>query len=201
MPIDDMTSSAVMSSTSPRVRSGPRRNGTDIGQSVRADCRWRGRPRHRAASFRPRQRRALVKLGRPLWVAGSSARPQPTSCRSSGRGAASASRLVSSLVISVVVKLTFLLRRLREAGGRARCARLSVHSVLPDLGHDVAGHMGTRAHRRLSPSKLCRAARTRGSMARPSHPPTDDAAVVELGWAAAASRGVARIALSLADHA
>ena len=36
------------------------------------------------------------------------------------------------------------MRRLREAGGRARCARLSVHSVLPDLGHDVAGHKGTR---------------------------------------------------------
>ena len=54
-----------------------------------------------------------------------------------------ASGLVSSLVISLVVKLTFSLRRFRLAWDCAGCGRLSVHCVHPDHDHDVAGaHMG-----------------------------------------------------------
>jgi hypothetical protein len=59
---------------------------------------------------------------------------------------ACASGLVSSLVISLVVKLTFSLRRLRLAGAACVAGDSRVHCVHLDHGHDVVGaHMGQMA--------------------------------------------------------
>jgi hypothetical protein len=86
---------------------------------------------------------SMPSTGRPVWRTASEARGW-SPAYSVDRDCAS--RLVSSLVISVVVKLTFSLRRLRLAAGRARCGRPSVHCVHPDHDHDVAGaHTGHTA--------------------------------------------------------
>jgi hypothetical protein len=59
---------------------------------------------------------------------------------------ACASGLVSSLVISVLVKLTFSLRRLRRGGTLRPLRPTHVHCVHPDHDRDVAGaHMGHTA--------------------------------------------------------
>jgi hypothetical protein len=57
-----------------------------------------------------------------------------------------ASGLVSTLVISVVVKLSISLRKWRRAGVCARCGRPSVDCAHPDHGREVAGaHTGHTA--------------------------------------------------------